>query len=180
MPYRTKDQNTLCLGDWNAICDRCGMKFKASDLRKTWDDLYVCKDDWESRHPSDFQGDIDYSDDPSTPWSRPDNLSDTSVTDVGGNVISTDNTVDQVGDTDKTLTVGSSHPVQEWNTDLTADRTITLDAGSEGDRWTIYRTGGGDFDLIIGSVKTTGIKSITVTEYRNGSWQLISFTTLGL
>ena len=32
----------LVRGDWNAICDRCGFKFKASELKKTWDNLYVC------------------------------------------------------------------------------------------------------------------------------------------
>jgi len=182
MPTRTKDQNTLYIGDWSADCDRCGFTFKASDLRKTWDGLYVCKDDWESRHPSDFQGEIDYSDTQTVPWSRPRNLSDTSVTNVGGSSISTDNTVDTVGDANKTLTVGSSHSVQNWNTALTANRTVTLDTtgAADGDRWTIYRTGGGSFNLIIGSVKTTAIPSITVTEYRNGSWQLVSYTPLGI
>jgi hypothetical protein len=73
MPKRTKDQNTLALGDWNALCDVCGMKFKASDLREQWDGdkrLMVCKDDWEPRHPSEFfrppKADI------SVPWERPD------------------------------------------------------------------------------------------------------------
>lgn len=55
--------------DWNAICDRCGEKFHASDLKKTWDGLYVCKLDWEVRHPMDFQRGI--KDDPSVPWTRP-------------------------------------------------------------------------------------------------------------
>jgi len=41
-------------GDPNAICDRCGFKYKQSDLRKTWDGLWVCKKDWERRHPQDF------------------------------------------------------------------------------------------------------------------------------
>lgn len=41
-------------GDWNALCDRCGFKYKASELRKTWDGLYVCKKDWEPRNQQDF------------------------------------------------------------------------------------------------------------------------------
>jgi hypothetical protein len=41
-------------GDYNAICDRCGFKYKRSQLRYTWDGLLVCKKDWEPRHPQDF------------------------------------------------------------------------------------------------------------------------------
>lgn len=41
-------------GDYNAICDRCGFKVKASTLKKTWDGFMVCPEDWEPRHPLDF------------------------------------------------------------------------------------------------------------------------------
>jgi len=41
-------------GDWNAICEVCGQKFKASKLKRRWDGLLVCKRDWEPRHPQDF------------------------------------------------------------------------------------------------------------------------------
>ena len=44
----------FALGDWNAICDRCGRKFKASRLRKDWQGFMVCERDWEPRHPQDF------------------------------------------------------------------------------------------------------------------------------
>ncbi len=56
-------------GDYNAICDRCGRKFKASQLRKTWDGLMVCSRDWEPRHPQDYVK----SPNPETvpPWTRP-------------------------------------------------------------------------------------------------------------
>lgn len=57
-------------GDHNAICDRCGFEFKASQLRKEWTGLYVCKDDLELRHPQDFQKGV--KDDPSVAWTRPD------------------------------------------------------------------------------------------------------------
>jgi hypothetical protein len=46
--------NYLDLGNWNSLCDSCGRKFKALDLRKRWDGLLVCKEDFEVRHPSDF------------------------------------------------------------------------------------------------------------------------------
>ena len=41
-------------GDHNGICDRCGFKYKFSELRKTWDNLWVCHFDWEPRQPQDF------------------------------------------------------------------------------------------------------------------------------
>ena len=47
-------KNHLLLGNWNALCDSCGRKYKASDLRKRWDGLMVCEEDWEQRHPMDL------------------------------------------------------------------------------------------------------------------------------
>jgi hypothetical protein len=44
-------QNWLKLGDYNVICDSCGRKFKASTMRKRWDGLLVCKEDFEVKHP---------------------------------------------------------------------------------------------------------------------------------
>lgn len=48
------DQNTLKLGDYNCICDVCGFKYKASQMKKRWDGAIVCGPDWETRHPMDF------------------------------------------------------------------------------------------------------------------------------
>lgn len=36
-----------------AICDVCGWECKASQMRLRWDNLFVCKADWERRHPLD-------------------------------------------------------------------------------------------------------------------------------
>ena len=41
-------------GTWNALCDECGFKFKATDLRMRWDGMFVCSKDWEPQHPQDF------------------------------------------------------------------------------------------------------------------------------
>ena len=41
-------------GTHNAICDTCGFKYKASQLRMTWDGYFVCDPCWEPRHPQDF------------------------------------------------------------------------------------------------------------------------------
>lgn len=44
-------KNWLKLGDYNCICDSCGRKFKASTMRKRWDGLFVCEEDFEIKHP---------------------------------------------------------------------------------------------------------------------------------
>jgi hypothetical protein len=65
------------IGDWNAICDVCGFKFKASQLKKRWDGRMVCRDDWETRHPQDL---IKIPKDlQNPPWVRPE-VADTFIT----------------------------------------------------------------------------------------------------
>ena len=41
-------------GNWNIICDVCGQKYKASEIKKRWDGLFVCAQDYEERHIQDF------------------------------------------------------------------------------------------------------------------------------
>ena len=41
-------------GAWNVTCDRCGRKFKSTELRRDWQGWMVCERDWETRHPQDF------------------------------------------------------------------------------------------------------------------------------
>jgi hypothetical protein len=40
-------------GDPWAICDLCGFKFRISKLRKNYKGQMVCKEDFETRHPSE-------------------------------------------------------------------------------------------------------------------------------
>lgn len=40
-------------GDHNAICDLCGGKFKFSALRRNSEGHWVCRKDYEPRHPQD-------------------------------------------------------------------------------------------------------------------------------
>jgi hypothetical protein len=56
-------------GDYNAICDECGKKYKFSQLKKRWDGLFVCPREWEPRHPQDYLKGI--RDNMSVPISRP-------------------------------------------------------------------------------------------------------------
>jgi hypothetical protein len=41
-------------GSWNALCDVCGHKFKSHQMRKRWDGLMVCEQDFEHDHPQKF------------------------------------------------------------------------------------------------------------------------------
>jgi hypothetical protein len=58
-------------GDYNAICDQCGMKYKASTLRMTWDNLFSCPQCWSPKHPQYFVKGL--PDHQTVPISRPDN-----------------------------------------------------------------------------------------------------------
>jgi len=66
------------IGDWNALCDVCGFKYKASKLRKRWDGLYVCEEDFEPRHPADFFR--VRPEDTTVPWVRLDDGQDENLT----------------------------------------------------------------------------------------------------
>lgn len=70
-------KNHLILGNWNALCDSCGRKFKATDLQKRWDGLVVCNEDWEQRHPQDLLR--VQREQISVPWARPYPATDTYV-----------------------------------------------------------------------------------------------------
>ena len=75
----------LRLGDHNAICDVCGWKFKASQLRERWDGLMVCEADWETRHPQlDLRA---IPDQMRVPWTRPDTVVDANGNPVGDTFI---------------------------------------------------------------------------------------------
>lgn len=56
-------------GQWLAVCDRCGFEFLAKDLKKDWQGLMVCSNDYELRNPQDF---IRVRPEKITPpWTRP-------------------------------------------------------------------------------------------------------------
>jgi hypothetical protein len=70
-------KNHLLLGNWNALCDSCGRKFKALDLQKRWDGLMVCREDFEQRHPMDLLK--VQREKIAVPWSRPYAATDTFI-----------------------------------------------------------------------------------------------------
>jgi hypothetical protein len=54
---------------YNTICDGCGFKFKAEELKMRWDGFMMCKKDWNPRQPQDFVRGI--ADPQAPPWTRP-------------------------------------------------------------------------------------------------------------
>lgn len=61
-------------GQFNALCDRCGFKYKSGQLRLEWNNLRTCSGPqtnncWEPRHPQDKVR--ARKDDQSIPWARP-------------------------------------------------------------------------------------------------------------
>lgn len=71
-------------GQWNVICQRCGFKYKARQLRQEWTGLRVCSGTgtngcWEPRHPQD--GVIGKADKQAPPWASPE-PADVDATDI--------------------------------------------------------------------------------------------------
>jgi len=153
----------LKLGDWSALCDVCGQKYKASELKRRWDGLYVCTKDFEVRHPSDFFRMP--TEDTSVPWARLDDAGDAN---------------DSVGDTDTTLTVDTDTTVQYYSTALTANRTITLDTtgARDGSQFIIYRTDGAAFTLDVGGLQTIPVSTdaVVTVQFNGTAWVLKDYT----
>lgn len=41
-------------GTWNVVCQVCGRRYKSDAIRKRWDGLLVCDEDYEERNILDF------------------------------------------------------------------------------------------------------------------------------
>lgn len=57
-------------GQWNAICDQCGQKFKSGAILREWDNLRVCSDCLDPRHPQELIRPV--VDPVPPPWTRSD------------------------------------------------------------------------------------------------------------
>lgn len=170
MVTRTKDQNTYSHGNWNAICDECGFKFKDVDIKKRWDGFEVCNDCWEARHPSDFFRAP--KEDQNVAWTRVD---------------TEDDAIQLHDDENYNIVYGTDLNIHNWNTPLTTLRVASASAGTavDGSRITIYRTGGGNFTLIVSAIGyfrliPENINGVVVLEYNGDDWTEVSWTTLGL
>lgn len=49
-----RSNNFFRPGSYLFICDVCGNKYHKEEMRKRWDNMIVCPDDYEMRHPQDF------------------------------------------------------------------------------------------------------------------------------
>lgn len=56
-------------GSWNAICDICNRKYKASELILNWRGQMVCQEDYETRNEQELIRPI--KDQNKLPWTRP-------------------------------------------------------------------------------------------------------------
>jgi hypothetical protein len=41
-------------GNQWCICTVCGFKYRRSDMRLRWDNVWACPEDWETRQPQDY------------------------------------------------------------------------------------------------------------------------------
>lgn len=83
------------------------------------------------------------------------------------------------GDAAATLSTLTDTHTQIWNTDLTANRTVTLSTGlnlsGKAQRFTIVRTGGGAFNLVLGTTGQNLLKNQgALVEFDGAAWQVLS------
>ncbi len=62
-------QDYFKLGSWNNLCQNCGAKRKAEDLKLKWDGTRVCSNCWEPRNSQDFVRGVKQNS--GVPWSYP-------------------------------------------------------------------------------------------------------------
>ena len=85
------------------------------------------------------------------------------------------------GDAAATLTAGRSDSTQRWATTLTADRAVTLSTTAwEGARFRIVRTGGGAFNLNVGTgpLKALAANTWADVEFNGTAWVLTAYGAL--
>jgi hypothetical protein len=177
MPTRKYDQNTLAEDGWNVICDVCGFKFKSGDVKKRWDGLYVCKEDYEQRHPMDFMK--GFPDDQTVPYSRPD-TEDSAVTIYSNGQ-------------DASITHGTSTDIQIWDTPWTTQANCFIQDNPTqlaGTSFMIYKTATNVntldalfvLDPAFGTISRIpgDVEAVVVVGFDGTNWTQISYTTLGL
>lgn len=153
--------NKYIPGDWWVICERCGFKYRQSQMKKEWTGLLVCaKNCWEPRHPQDFLR--------SVPEKQP-----------NPEYINPPNDADQIGQpgqiTDNVTLTITDDPYQ-YIGHLDSDITITLDTVNfdDGDQFFIIKYGSSAYTVNVNSLYTIQArdhKKITVI-FDTGSWIL--------
>jgi hypothetical protein len=62
-------QHKYIPGDHLMICDECGLTYRKSEMSQRWDKAWVCKKDFDPRHPQEYVRGRD--EDISVPVARP-------------------------------------------------------------------------------------------------------------
>ena len=44
-------KKTTWPGNWKVSCQVCGFQFPSSEIKKRWDGVLCCQEDWDSKHP---------------------------------------------------------------------------------------------------------------------------------
>lgn len=151
------------LGTWNSLCARCGLRFKFDELSLEWTNLWVCKDCWEPRHPQEFVRGVPETNNVFYTLNEHE-------TDIdNGTYEDPVTTVD-----DANYTTESDDDTILYNTELTANRTITLSTTSliEGQRIQFYRTKEDNFKVDVGGLTDLDIPSACVVEWNGNAWFL--------
>lgn len=167
----------LSRGDWNAWCMRCGRKYKSSQLSKEWDELWVCQDCFEDRHPQDMVRGV--RDEQRTPWASPE-LSDTfALTLPAGGILGLTTTALAPGDEVRwdynTVNVQVATALQSSDA-LTVENGANLcaimNAGGPGQQDTSQQTGRGDETLHPVAPAWELFQYVTATLVSPGVYQL--------
>jgi hypothetical protein len=89
MPNANK-LTTAISGEYNAYCDRCGHKVKASTLVRDgqYPGLMVCERHYDPRHPQDFTRIVEKTDAPA--WTQPPAPDKFGGLDIDGNSLNPD------------------------------------------------------------------------------------------
>lgn len=154
---------------WN-VCQRCGFDIYSSDTLEEWNGLKVCIDCWEPRHELDFVK------------GHPEDTNAKGL--VTGDTTGSQGIITLQDNTSPTLVQGTDTNIHEWNTQLTATRTVTLsNTAAIGDnQFIIYKTAAGSA-LNINDASAALITSIpdtlngkVVCRYNGIKWELVSKT----
>lgn len=148
-------------GNHWVVCDRCGLTYRNKHMRVEWTGAVVCGPCWEPRHEQDFV--------------RPGPDITTARGHIRPNQVVID-PVENIGDNDVTLTVGTDSPLQIMSEPLSNNRTITLaTAGaSNGDTFTIQKLRRDPFTVDVGGLYTIKFMTSEIVKvtFNGAAWEL--------
>lgn len=161
-------------GDWWVICERCGFRYRKSEMRKEWTGLLVCaKNCWEPRHPQDFLRAVLESQ-PDPEFINPPN----DASQIG-----------QPGQITETTTLTSTSDSYQYigHLDSTIDITLSGTGFDEGDEFFIIQYGSAPYIIYVKNDDATPVTLATIEalqhkkltfEYVSSAWTLTGEDTV--